>query len=44
MEIDGLDPAQRREFLAGMPLPARMLWRLIGHRRWSRERDALYAR
>ena len=28
--LDGPRPADRREFLAGMPLPARIAWRLIG--------------
>ena len=40
--LDGLSVADRREFLAGMPLMARIAWRLVGKRAWRKERDAIY--
>jgi len=40
--LDGLTPEQRREFLARMPLPARLAWRLLGRRRFERERRRIY--
>jgi len=40
--LDGLDAQQRREFLANMPVPARVAWRLIGRRRFEQERRRIY--
>jgi hemerythrin-like domain-containing protein len=40
--LDGLDPAQRKEFLANMPVPARIAWRLIGRRKFEKERRRIY--
>lgn len=41
--LDGVDAEQRREFLQGMPLPARVAWRLVGRRRFDTERRRIYA-
>jgi iron-sulfur cluster repair protein YtfE (RIC family) len=40
--LDGLSDADRREFLKGMPVPARVLWRLIGRRRFAAEKARVY--
>jgi hypothetical protein len=40
--LDGLDAQQRGEFLRGMPRPARVAWRLIGRRKFEKERRRIY--
>ena len=40
--LDGLDADERREFLAQMPLPARLAWRLLGRRKFEQERRRIY--
>jgi hemerythrin-like domain-containing protein len=40
--LDGLDAAQRREFLQGMPRAARVAWRLLGRRKFEQERRRIY--
>lgn len=40
--LDGLDPAERKEFLRGMPLPARVAWRLAGRRMFAKECRKIY--
>jgi hemerythrin HHE cation binding domain-containing protein len=40
--LDGLDPEQRKEFLASMPVPARLAWRLLGRRKFEKERRRIY--
>jgi hypothetical protein len=40
--LDGVPPADRREMLGKLPLPARIAWRLIGRRTFEKERRALY--
>jgi hypothetical protein len=36
--LDGCDPAEAKEFLARMPLVARIAWRLIGRSAYARDR------
>ena len=40
--LDGLDADERHEFLAQMPLPARLAWRLLGRRKFEQERRRIY--
>jgi iron-sulfur cluster repair protein YtfE (RIC family) len=40
--LEGLPAADRKQFLAGMPLPARLAWRFLGKRRFEAERCELY--
>lgn len=40
--LDGIPEADQRSFLAGMPLPARLAWRLVGRRAFRRERAMVY--
>ena len=40
--LDGVPPADRREILGKLPLPARIAWRLIGRRTFEKERRTLY--
>lgn len=42
--LDGMPAAQRRAFLRGMPLPARVLWRLVGRRQFAAEKAKVYGR
>ncbi|MFI8365312.1 hemerythrin domain-containing protein [Streptomyces sp. NPDC085612] len=39
--LEDTAPAERAEFLARLPLPARVLWKLIGQRRYRRETDRI---
>jgi hypothetical protein len=40
--LDGLAPAERTEFLASMPLAARVAWRLLGKRAFAKELRRIY--
>jgi hemerythrin-like domain-containing protein len=40
--LEGLTPAERVEFLRQMPLAARVAWRLIGRRKYRKERELIY--
>jgi hypothetical protein len=40
--LDGRSPEECREFLAKLPLPARVAWRLIGRRKFDKERRRIY--
>jgi iron-sulfur cluster repair protein YtfE (RIC family) len=40
--LDGLSAGDRRGFLRGMPLPARVLWRLVGRRSFAAEKRKVY--
>lgn len=40
--LEGLPPAEQRAFMRALPLPARIAWRLIGRRKWTQERAAVY--
>jgi hemerythrin-like domain-containing protein len=40
--LEGLPVADRKQFLARMPLGARVAWRLIGRRRFAAERNSIY--
>jgi hemerythrin-like domain-containing protein len=40
--IEGLPAADRKQFLARMPLPARLAWRFVGRRRFEAERREIY--
>lgn len=40
--LEGVGPEERREFLARLPLPARLAWRLLGRRRFEQERRRIY--
>jgi Hemerythrin HHE cation binding domain len=40
--LDGLSPDERREFLRGMPLVARVMWRLVGRRSFAAEKRTVY--
>jgi iron-sulfur cluster repair protein YtfE (RIC family) len=40
--LDCIPAADRREFLRGMPLPARILWPLIGRRSFAAEKRKVY--
>jgi iron-sulfur cluster repair protein YtfE (RIC family) len=42
--LDGVPAAERAAFLRTLPLPARVAWRLLGRRRWQKERDMIYGR
>jgi hypothetical protein len=42
--LDGLDPAERKDFLRTMPLPARLAWRLLGRRMFAKECRRIYGR
>ncbi|HEU0103748.1 MAG TPA: hemerythrin domain-containing protein [Mycobacteriales bacterium] len=35
--LEDATPQERRDFLAHLPLAARLVWRLVGHRVWARE-------
>jgi hemerythrin-like domain-containing protein len=34
--LEDADPTERRDFLASVPPPVRVLWRAVGHRRYAR--------
>lgn len=36
--LEGTSPAEQREFLAHLPLPVRVLWKVAGRRKYARER------
>ncbi len=40
--LDGLSPAERKEFLHTMPVPARVAWRLLGRRMFAKEMRRIY--
>ncbi len=40
--LDGLSPAERKEFLHNMPFPARIAWRLLGKRAFGKEQRRVY--
>ena len=40
--LDGLSAGERAAFLRKMPLPARIAWRLVGRRKFERERRRAY--
>lgn len=42
--LDGLDAAERSEFLRRMPVAARLAWRLLGRRQFARETRRIYGR
>jgi hypothetical protein len=37
--LEDSSPDERQEFLARLPVPARVLWKLIGQRQYRRETD-----
>jgi hypothetical protein len=37
--LEDTSPQERREFLARLPVPARVLWKLLGQRQYRRETD-----
>jgi hypothetical protein len=39
--LEETSPEERRRFLAEVPLPGRIAYRLVGERKWRRERDEL---
>jgi hypothetical protein len=40
--LEGTSQTERREFLATLPRPARIAWRVAGRRRFARERARIY--
>ncbi|MER7773007.1 hemerythrin domain-containing protein [Kitasatospora sp. NPDC096140] len=42
--LEDSSPEERREFLGRLPLPARVLWRLLGQRQYRRETDRIRGR
>lgn len=40
--LDGTSPADQRAFLRELPMPARVAWRLVGKRRFAREKAEVY--
>src|SRR4051794_17301507 len=40
--LDGRSPEECREFLAKLPRPARVAWRLVGRRKFEKERRRIY--
>jgi hypothetical protein len=40
--LDCISPADRRTFLRSMPLPARVLWQLVGRRSFAAEKRKVY--
>ena len=40
--LDGLSPAERKEFLHNMPFAARIAWRLLGKRAFGKEQRRVY--
>jgi hypothetical protein len=40
--LEGVGPDERREFLAQLPIPARLAWRLVGRRKFEQERRRIY--
>ncbi|KOV48785.1 hemerythrin domain-containing protein [Streptomyces sp. H021] len=42
--LEDTSPEERREFLARLPLPARVMWRLLGQRQYRRETDRVRGR
>ena len=40
--LQGVPAAERKRFLAEMPLPARLAWRLIGKRTYAKEYREIY--
>jgi iron-sulfur cluster repair protein YtfE (RIC family) len=40
--LEDADDADRAKFMAKVPLPARVAWRLIGHRRYRRSQQRVY--
>lgn len=41
--LDGLDPEERKHFLKNVPAPARLLWVLLGKRKYAQAQRQLYA-
>ncbi|WP_447924435.1 hypothetical protein [Georgenia muralis] len=41
--LDGLDPEERKHFLKNVPAPARLLWALLGRRKYAQAKRELYA-
>ncbi|MFG2296458.1 hemerythrin domain-containing protein [Streptomyces sp. NPDC048603] len=41
--LEDSSPEERREFMARLPLPARVMWRLLGQRQYRRETDRIRA-
>ncbi|MDR7279592.1 hemerythrin domain-containing protein [Catenuloplanes atrovinosus] len=39
--LEDATPEEQRRFLAELPPPVRLLWRLFGRRSWARSRDAV---
>ncbi|MFF7128000.1 hemerythrin domain-containing protein [Streptomyces sp. NPDC008240] len=42
--LEDTSPEERREFLARLPVPARVLWKLLGQRQYRRETDRIRGR
>ncbi|MFD8416511.1 hemerythrin domain-containing protein [Streptomyces sp. NPDC059650] len=42
--LEDSSPEERQEFLARLPVPARMLWKIVGRRRYRRETDRIRGR
>ncbi|WP_030204371.1 hemerythrin domain-containing protein [Streptomyces sp. NRRL S-87] len=42
--LEDTPPEEREEFLARLPLPARVLWKLLGQRQYRRETDRIRGR
>jgi hypothetical protein len=40
--LDAVPRAERRAVLADLPVPARVMWKLVGQRRWQQERRRIY--
>jgi hemerythrin-like domain-containing protein len=40
--LEGVPADERRQFLSHLPVSARIAWRLIGRRKWAKERAAVY--
>ncbi|MFJ9648344.1 hemerythrin domain-containing protein [Streptomyces sp. NPDC004244] len=42
--LEDSSPEERQEFLARLPVPARMLWKVVGRRQYRRETDRIRGR
>jgi hypothetical protein len=42
--LEGNSPDERQGFLARLPVPARVLWKLLGQRQYRRETDRIRGR
>lgn len=42
--LDGTSPAEQREFLGRLPLPVRVVWKVVGRRRYAQERRLIEGR